>query len=212
MRHPVVTPRMATQKRCSAPTASAQQPMESAASECVLQITITKPNPASIDARAKALGASLIACTLLASPSAQAAPPAIGRLEVSTTHCSFAAPSAQDLSCHRIELARKTDNVLRLRFTGESKQPGRGRSLTFVAINPDQIPPLSCDRGQCTLTTSRWQGAVVGVAEALTTNLGIAEGLPKAWPAQGSCKLVVRQLSCRAKVSTGEVFSAEGHL
>lgn len=186
--------------------------MESAASECAWQITSTEPNPEPIDTRAKALGASLIAFTLWASPSAQAAPPAIGRLEVSTNHCSFGAPSAQDLSCHRIELARKTDNVLRLRFTGESEQPGRGRSLTFVAINPDHTLPLSCDRGQCTLTASRWQGAVVGVAEALTTNLGIAEGLPKAWPAQGSCKLEERQFSCTAKVSTGEVFSAEGRL
>jgi len=186
--------------------------MASAASECVWQTTITEPNADRIDSRAKAFGASLLAFTLLASPSAQAAPPAIGRLEVSTNHCSFDAPSAQDLSCHRIELARKTDNVLRLRFTGESEQQGQDRSLSFVAINPDQTLPLSCDRGRCRLTATRWQGAVVGVAEALTSTLGIAEGLPKAWPAQGSCQLERRRFSCTAKVSTGEVFSAEGRL
>lgn len=186
--------------------------MASAASECVWQTTITEQNSDPSDTRAKVLGASLMAFTLLASPTAQAAALAIGRLEVNTNHCRFGAPSAQDLSCHRIELARKTDNVLRLRFIGESEQQGRGRSLTFVAINPDQPLPLSCERGQCTLTAVRWQGAVVGVAEALTTTLGIAEGLPKAWPAQGSCKLVERRFSCTAEVITGKVFSAEGRL
>jgi hypothetical protein len=133
-------------------------------------------------------------------------------LEVNTNHCSFSASSNQKLSCFRIELTRKTDNVLRLRFIGEGDHQGQGRSLTFVAINPDLPLPLSCDQGQCALTAARWQGAVVGVAEAFTTSLGIAEGLPKAWPARGNCKLEQRQFTCTAEVSSGEVISAEGRL
>ena len=175
---------------------------------CVWQTTITEFSQIG----AVALGTCLVAFTLLSSPPTQAAPPAIGRLEVNTNHCSFSASSNQKLSCFRIELTRKTDNVLRLRFIGEGDHQGQGRSLTFVAINPDLPLPLSCDQGQCALTAARWQGAVVGVAEAFTTSLGIAEGLPKAWPARGNCKLEQRQFTCTAEVSSGEVISAEGRL
>ncbi len=153
-----------------------------------------------------------MSCTLLAPPRIQAAPPAIGRMEVNTKHCDFIAPSDERLPCYRIEVARKTDSVLRVRFIGHGKQKGSGRSLTFVAINPDQPVPLSCHQGQCELMSARWQGTVVSVAEAFTTILGIAEGIPKAWPARGNCKLEQRQLSCAVELSTGKVLSAQGRL
>lgn len=208
MRYPAASTAKATQNQCSASTANARQPTGSAASECVWPTTITKYTTVGLGA----LSAAWIASTLWAPASSQAATAAIGRLTVNTKHCRFVAPSNQRLSCYRIELARKTDNVLRLRFIGQGEQPGRGRSLTFVAINPEQPVPLSCKQGQCELTSKHWQGAVVGVAEAITTSLGLAEGLPKAWPAQGSCKLNKRQFTCTADLSTGEALSAEGRL
>lgn len=182
--------------------------MEFAASACVSLTTITEHPPLAV----WAVSAAWAAATLLALPAAEAAPPAIGRMEVNTHQCSFIARTDERQPCYRIELARKTEGVLRLRFIGQGEQKGHGRILTFVAINADQPLPVSCHQGQCELNETRWQGSVIGVAEAMTTGLGIADGLPKAWPAQGSCRLEQRRLACSAQLNTGVALSARARL
>ena len=208
MQPPAPTPQNTMRKRCSVNTANAPLTTASAASGCVSLTTTTDLSPLT----RWAVGAAWAAVTTLALPSAVAALPAIGRLAVNTNQCSFVVPSVDRQPCFRIELTRKTDHVLRLRFIGQGEQKGQGRSLTFVALNPEQPVPILCDQGQCEVSAMRWQGSIVGVAEAFTTPLGIADGLPKAWPAQGRCLFEQRALTCTAEINTKEVFSAKGRL
>ena len=52
----------------------------------------------------------------------------------------------------------------------------------------------------------------MGAAEALMNQLGLAEGLPKAWSARGSCTIDQQRISCKASASNGSELMAEASL
>ena len=140
------------------------------------------------------------------------ATPTIGRLQRTPAECSTMAAEGTAHRCDRIQLDRKTDTVLRVRFIGPDTRKGITRMLTFVATDPGQTLPVTCTNGLCHLSATPWEGPVMGAAEAFSNGLGIAEGLPRAWPAQGRCNINRARVHCQAQLSNGQLLRAEAKL
>lgn len=138
--------------------------------------------------------------------------PTIGRLQRTTAECNSMAVAGTEHRCDRIQLDRKTDTVLRVRFIGPDSRKGITRMLTFVATDSGQELPITCMNGLCQLSAIPWEGPVMGAAEALSNGLGIAEGLPRAWPAKGTCKINRARVQCQAQLSNGLSLRAEAKL
>ena len=138
--------------------------------------------------------------------------PTIGRLQRATAACNSMAVEGTEHRCDQIQLDRKTDTVLRVRFIGPDSKKGITRMLTFVATDSGQELPITCRNGLCQLSTMPWEGPVVGAAEAFSNGLGIAEGLPRAWPAKGVCKINRARVQCQAQLSNGLSLRAEAKL
>lgn len=138
--------------------------------------------------------------------------PTIGRLQRTTTACNTKATEGSEHSCDRIQLDRKTDSVLRVRFIGPDTRKGITRMLTFVATDAKKELPITCRNGLCQLSAAAWEGPVMGAAEAFSNGLGIAEGLPRAWPAKGFCKINPAGVECHAQLSNGMILRAEAKL
>ena len=153
-----------------------------------------------------------VALVLLCTPTSSAALPAIGRLQSNTSQCSYVDTSGTNHRCNQLQLDRKTDTVMRLRFLGEANSYGATHTLTFVTVAADQRLPVDCEQGHCRLNGRSWTGPVMGAAEALMNQLGLAEGLPKAWSARGSCTIDQQRISCKASASNGSELMAEASL
>lgn len=138
--------------------------------------------------------------------------PTIGRLQRTTAACNTTATEGAEHRCDRIQLDRKTDSVLRVRFIGPDSRKGITRMLTFVTTDGGKELPITCRNGLCQLSTTAWEGPVMGAAEAFSNGLGIAEGLPRAWPAKGVCKINPAGVECHAQLSNGLTLRAEAKL
>ncbi|EAU72873.1 hypothetical protein [Synechococcus sp. RS9916] len=143
---------------------------------------------------------------------ASSSTPTIGRLQRTTAACNTTATEGSEQRCDRIQLDRKTDSVLRVRFIGPDSRKGITRMLTFVATDAGKDLPITCRNGLCQLSTTAWEGPVMGAAEAFSNGLGIAEGLPRAWPAKGICKINSSGVECHAQLSNGLTLRAEAKL
>ena len=138
--------------------------------------------------------------------------PTIGRLQRTTAACNTTATEGSEHRCDRIQLDRKTDSVLRVRFIGPDSRKGITRMLTFVATDAGKDLPITCRNGLCQLRPTDWEGPVMSAAEAFSNGLGIAEGLPRAWPAKGVCKINPAGVECDAQLSNGLTLRAEAKL
>ena len=143
---------------------------------------------------------------------ASSSTPTIGRLQRTTAACNTTATEGSEHRCDRIQLDRKTDSVLRVRFIGPDSRKGITRMLTFVATDAGEDLPITCRNGLCQLRPTDWEGPVMSAAEAFSNGLGIAEGLPRAWPAKGVCKINPAGVECDAQLSNGLTLRAEAKL
>ena len=127
---------------------------------------------------------------------------------------------AVDTHCLKVNLAvaalfrlMVAQPLLGIRFIGRGTERGSSRSLTFVTMTNGKDSPLSCHFGRCRLSGTSWEGKVSSVSEAGYDPDGIAEGVPKAWPARkGHCTLESQQVRCSVVVVTGEQIDAQAEL
>ncbi len=135
--------------------------------------------------------------------------PGIGRLERSPKRCITAMGDDNKRPCSALRLDRKSDHVLRVRFTGMRGAMGTVESFSFVSTNSRRSLPLTCRQGQCNPPTGTWQGTVIGAAQSVTDALGLVQGLPKAWPARGTCSISPLRVVCEAHLTNGNSFRGE---
>lgn len=155
---------------------------------------------------------SAIALAGITLPAQGNALPDIGRLQRATRDCISVSISGGKQRCFRLQIDRKTNTVLRVRFIGNSGSKGMSRTLTFVANDVQQSLPLLCQQGRCALSSSTWEAPVIGVSESLSNRLGITDSLPRAWPAQGECKIANDRIHCQARLALGNQISANAKL
>ena len=138
--------------------------------------------------------------------------PAFGRFETLSDSCKYQLAEGEQQPCKVIQLDRKSDAVVAVRFIGRGERQGSRRELTFVTITAKGAVPLTCTGGDCRLKKEPWLSTVSSVAEKNFDERGLSQGLPKAWPVRGECQLSSNHLSCRSKSFSGEVLRGEVHL
>jgi len=147
----------------------------------------------------------------LSSPGAGEPIPSIGRLQRTAAECVLSLSDHSQQRCRRVQIDRKTESVVRIRFIGASETEGVITSLSFVSADPSSPLPMSCTQGRCQLQGSDpWEGPVLGASESFTNGLGISIGVPKAWAARGLCLVSQEQVLCEATRSDGLSIGAEG--
>lgn len=142
----------------------------------------------------------------------QPAPPAIGRLQTLSKSCEYRLEGGHQGPCALVELVRKGPELLFVRFTGSGPDKGSNRQLSFVAITSAEAMPLHCESGVCKLLAQPWQGAVSSAAESSSDRLGLAEGIPRAWPVSGRCSIEESILRCQAQLPEGGWLRASAAL
>ena len=157
----------------------------------------------------------IISLPLVAHTSSSASPVSnIGRYETSAKQCEYRLKDGSKKPCKVVQIDPKTSSLAGIRFIGRGETHGSGYQLTFVANSPTQPIPLRCIAGECELNGDEktWTATVSSVAESMFDGRGLAQGLPRAWPVKGECKLKNNQLRCIAKAMTGKVFTGEAQL
>ena len=161
--------------------------------------------------RSRWISLGLLACLVHLQPGHTE--PFVGRFETTGQGCRYTLSEGESGDCRVVQMDGRSATILGIRFIGRGPVRGASRSLTFVATTNGQSSPLSCHLGRCRLSAASWSGSVSSVSEAAYDADGIAEGVPKAWPAkQGSCKLEAQQIRCTADVVSGEQLDAQAKL
>ena len=181
--------------------------MASAAWGCVFQTT-------SIDTmRAIKIPLAFISLSLVVGATAKADPlNGIGRFEKIASKCEYTVGDALKHKCRVVQMDRKTETLITVRFIGRGEIRGSSRHLIFVASAQAQTMPLRCSSGRCTLAETTWIATLSSVAVSKFDELGLAEGLPQAWPVKGVCQLSKKKLRCKARANSGEIMTAEVNL
>jgi hypothetical protein len=137
----------------------------------------------------------LVLAISLIAPGAAAAQPlsAVGRFKTFSSTCRYTLSEGHEGPCGLVELTRR----------GPSNH-----QLTFVVIGPAKTIPLHCEGGRCQLSASEWRGEVSSASEGRVDPIGLAMGVPQAWPVQGSCQIQRGQLQCEAQLQDGAMLRA----
>lgn len=146
----------------------------------------------------------------LTAPGAAAAQPvsAVGRFKTFSPSCRYTLFEGHEGPCGLVELTRRGPSLLSLRFTGSGPDDTTNHQLTFVVIGPAKTIPLHCEGGLCQLSASEWHGQVSSASEGRVDPIGLAMGVPQAWPVQGSCQIQRGSLQCEAQLQDGATLRA----
>lgn len=130
-----------------------------------------------------------------------------GRLQNTTRSCLINLAKAPQRPCGALQLEQQQAGLLNIRFMAAGGG-GEGRDqLTFAGVLDQGSSPLLCQQGRCRLQGPVRAG-ISSVSESSFDARGVATGLPKAWPARGTCSVEQRQVLCEAKALSGETWSA----
>jgi hypothetical protein len=130
----------------------------------------------------------------------------IGRLLSVTQSCSRNLAEAEQTPCTTIQFEQQ-DGLLNIRFISPGQRSGESDQLTFVGIPEPGSAPMACQQSRC-----QFQGAIstaiASVSERSFDSRGLVKSLPKAWPANGTCRIEPGQVRCEAKALSRERWSA----
>ena len=154
----------------------------------------------------------LLLVSLGVAPVGHAQPPltaadTIGRWQGGTRTCSSNLAAAAKAPCTAL-VVEQQDGLLTIRFISPGRGGGESDQLSFAGLLQPGSIPMACQQGRC-----RFQGpistAIASVSERNFDSRGLAKSLPKAWPANGSCRFETSQLRCEATALSQERWSAE---
>jgi len=130
----------------------------------------------------------------------------IGRLQSVARSCSSNLAAAAQAPCTSVQFEQQ-DGLLNVRFISPGQRGGESDQLSFVGTLQPGSVPMACQQGRC-----QFQGAIstaiASVSERSFDSRGLVKALPKAWPANGSCRIDQRQVRCEAKALSRELWSA----
>jgi len=151
------------------------------------------------------IGSLAIAAASSALPQAPPIDPT-GRLLSAARTCSSNLAAAPQVACSAVQFEQQLGQ-LTIRFISQGLQADESNQLVFVGVLAPGNPPMVCQQGRCQL-----QGAisttVASVSERSFDGRGLAKTLPRAWPANGLCRVEQRQVRCEAKALSHERWSA----
>ncbi|MCP9830628.1 hypothetical protein KBZ14_00455 [Synechococcus sp. HJ21-Hayes] len=155
--------------------------------------------------------ASMLLATQLLPPQALArgGQEGFGRWELRSDHCKRnLAESLATSPCQVVQLDQRQEGLLNVTFLARGAEKGAINQLTFVGeLKPGSLA-MRCAQARCTPQGSM-QAQLSSVSETRFDGRGIAQGLPSAWPVNGTCLVEDRQVRCEAKALSGEAWTAE---
>ncbi|MCP9850588.1 hypothetical protein [Cyanobium sp. Morenito 9A2] len=134
-----------------------------------------------------------------------------GRWQWSVGRCERNLEGLAPSSCGRVQVDQATEGMLTIRFIASGPKRDGNNVLLFVGLLPKGEAPMRCRQGSCE-PVGPVRAEVSTVSEHSFDGRGVAEGLPKAWPAEGSCRVALAEVSCEAKALSGERWRAQAHL
>ncbi len=131
-----------------------------------------------------------------------------GHWQSGTRRCSRNLAGSPKNPCQLVQLDQQVEGLLTVRFIAPGIQKDSLNQLIVVGLLQPNSQPLLCQQGRCQpagpLTT-----VVSTVSERSFDGRGLAQGLPKAWLASGSCRFEPRSVRCEAKAPGGEQWQAD---
>ena len=130
-----------------------------------------------------------------------------GSWQSGTRSCSRNLAGFPQSNCQQVQLDQQMEGLLTVRFIAPGAQKDSLNQLIVVGLLQPNSQPLLCQQGHCQpagpLTT-----VVSTVSERSFDGRGLAQGLPKAWLASGSCRFEGRNVRCEAAAPDGQRWQA----
>jgi hypothetical protein len=130
-----------------------------------------------------------------------------GSWQSGTRSCSRNLAGSPPSHCQQVQLEQQLEGLLTVRFIAPGAQKDSLNQLILVGLLQPNSPPLVCQQGQCQLAGSL-STVVSTVSERSFDGRGLAQGLPKAWLASGSCRVEGRSVRCEAAAADGQRWQA----
>ena len=134
-----------------------------------------------------------------------------GRWQWSVRSCERNLEGGSAGRCGKVQVDQVQEDVLSVRFIANGPQRDSSNQLTFVGTLAKGEKALRCRDALCKPSIGV-QTTVSSVSERAFDGRGLAEGLPKAWPADGSCRVEPTGVLCEAKALSGEHWRAEAKI
>lgn len=131
-----------------------------------------------------------------------------GRWQWDARKCERNLEGQEPALCGRVKVDQAAEGLLTIRFIASGPKRDGSNLLVFVGALSEGQRPLSCRMGKC-VPVGPVRAEVSSVSESSFDERGLAEGLPKAWPADGSCRVDPSEVSCEAKALSGERWRAQ---
>lgn len=126
-----------------------------------------------------------------------------GFWQIGTSSCSRNLAGSPPSSCQQVQLDQQTEGLLTVRFIAPGAERDSLNQLIVVGLLEPNSQPLACQQGRCQ-PAGPLSTVVSTVSERSFNGRGLAQGLPKAWLATGSCRFEGRSLRCEATAPGGE--------
>ncbi len=130
-----------------------------------------------------------------------------GRWQSSTRSCSRNLAGAPQGNCQLVQLDQQLEGLLTVRFIAPGAQKDSLNQLIVVGLLQPSSQPLACRQGRCQPSGSL-STLVRTVSERSFDGRGLAQGLPKAWLASGSCRFEPSSVRCEASSPSGDHWQA----
>jgi hypothetical protein len=158
----------------------------------------------------------MLAAGLAASGPAMELPDDFGRWEQQLQSCQLdqsggdgEASGIGPQRCQTLRLNQQVEGLISVRFIGGSEgQRYSSRQMLFAGILAAGSRAMECQQGRCSPT---WpiELDVNAVASMGFDDRGLALGVPRAQLARGRCRISPEQVSCSARGTRREQWSAE---
>ncbi len=130
-----------------------------------------------------------------------------GSWQSGTRSCSRNLAESPPSNCQQVQLEQQLEGLLTVRFIAPGAQKDSLNQLILVGLLQPNSPPLVCLQGHCQLA-GPLSTVVSTVSERSFDGRGLAQGLPKAWLASGSCRVEGRSVRCEAAAADGQRWQA----
>lgn len=134
-----------------------------------------------------------------------------GRVQHSTSRCQRNLAGTPAAPCSTLRLEQNREGLLNVLFVGTGSGAERSNQITFVGLVREGQANLTCQGGRCRLA-GPLKTEVSSVSETGFDGRGLPIGLPRAWPAEGTCQVQQQEVRCEARALSGERWAAEAEL
>jgi hypothetical protein len=176
--------------------------------ECCPRVSVFFPLPSAKVLRPLSFLAAVVLTLPLSPAWAQSRSEGFGQWQSRADQCRRNLADGPGAACMGVQLNQRLEGLLNVSFVARGQQKGAISQLTFVGELKPGSPAMACRNGRCS-AKGPMQVVLSSVSETSFDGRGLAEGLPKAWPVNGTCVVEAQRFSCQAKALSGEQWSAE---